>query len=175
MIERASRLQGPQRTNSTESESIERGRAAKAMLRVKGALDACRFQPVPCDGYVDNDALRMAMSRGSSAKLGHLRVHADTCFRFLAQLPMSLHRVSTTENEADIMTKVLSAVLCKTDFDLDDSHSSMSTHWMEKSGRTGRGLLVLVRNRTAADQTDLCVEVRRMFIAHDRFRNCPFF
>ena len=78
------------------------------MLRVKGALDACRLKPVPCDGYVDNDALRMAVSRGSSAKLGHLRVHADTCFRFLAQLRISLHRVNATENEADIMTKVLS-------------------------------------------------------------------
>ena len=93
------------------------------MLRVKGALDACRLKPVPCDGYAYNDALRMAVSRGSSAKLGHLRVHADTCFRFLPQLPISLRRVSTTEIEADIMTKVLSTVRhrepCKTDFDLD--------------------------------------------------------
>ena len=38
----------------------------------------------------------------------------------------------------------------------------MPTHWMEESGRAGRGLLVLVRNRTAADQTDLCVEIRKM-------------
>ena len=30
---------------------------------------------------MENDALRMAVSRGSSAKLGHLRVHADACFR----------------------------------------------------------------------------------------------
>ena len=44
------RLQGPQSTSSTESESIEWGRAAKAMLRVKGALDACRLNTVPCDG-----------------------------------------------------------------------------------------------------------------------------
>ena len=80
------------------------------MLRVKGALDACRLKPVPPDGYVDSDALRLAVGRGSSAKLGPLRVHADTCFRFLAQRPISLHRVFTTENEADIMTKVLSAV-----------------------------------------------------------------
>ena len=119
LIEWASRLQGLQSTSATEPESIEWGRAAKAMLRVKG----CRLKPVPCDGYVDNDALRMAVSRGSSAKLGHLRFHADTCFRFLAQLPISLHRVSTTGNEADIMTKILSAVrhreLCKTDIDLD--------------------------------------------------------
>ena len=35
---------------------------------------------------------------------------------------------------------------------------------MEESGRAGRGLLVLVRNRTAADQTDLCVELRKMFL-----------
>ena len=123
LIQWASRLQGPQSTSSTESESIERGRAAKATLRVKEALDACRLKPVPCDGQVDNDALRLAVQRGSSAKLGHLRVHAETCFRLLAQVPISLHRVGTTENEADIMTKVLSAVghreLCKTDFDLD--------------------------------------------------------
>ena len=82
---------------------------------------------------MDNDALRMAVSRGSSAKLGHLRVHADTCFRFLIHLPISLHRVSTTENEADIMTKVVSAArhreLCKTDFDLDGVPvASIMTH-----------------------------------------------
>ena len=35
---------------------------------------------------------------------------------------------------------------------------------MEESERARRGLLVLVRNRAAADQTDLCVEVRRMFL-----------
>ena len=40
LIEWASRLQGPQSTSSTESESIEWGRAAKAMLRVNGAQDA---------------------------------------------------------------------------------------------------------------------------------------
>ena len=34
------------------------------MLRVEGALDACRLKPVLCDGYVDNDALRLAVGRG---------------------------------------------------------------------------------------------------------------
>ena len=46
MIEWASRLQGPQSTSATVSESTEWRRADKAMLRVKGALDACRVQPV---------------------------------------------------------------------------------------------------------------------------------
>ena len=50
------------------------------MLRVRGALDACRLKLEPCDGHVDNDALGLAVGRGSSAKLGHLRVHADACF-----------------------------------------------------------------------------------------------
>ena len=67
------------------------------MLRVKEALDSGCLKPAPCDGHVDNDALRLAVGRGSSAKLGHVRVHAETCFRFLAQLPISLHRVGTTE------------------------------------------------------------------------------
>ena len=51
-----------------------------------------------------------------SEQLGHLRVHADACFRFLAQLPILLHWVSTTENE-------------KTDFDLDGlPGASIMTH-----------------------------------------------
>ena len=33
------------------------------MLRVKGELDACRLKPVPCDGHVDNDALRFGVGR----------------------------------------------------------------------------------------------------------------
>ena len=51
------------------------------MLRVEGAFDLFRLKQVPRDGHVNNDALRMAVSRGSSAKLWHFRVHADTSFR----------------------------------------------------------------------------------------------
>ena len=74
------------------------------------------------------------------------------------------------------MTKVLSAVrhreLCKTDFDVDAvpaasimTHTALClTRRMAKSGGARRGFLVLVRNRTAADQTDFCVKVRTMFL-----------
>ena len=116
---------------------------------------------------MDNDAQRMAVSRGSSAKLGHLRVHADTRFHFLAQLPISLHR-------ADIMTKVLSAVghqeLCKTDFDLDAvpaasfmTHAVLSPHasWQSRGSQTR---VFSCSCATATEQTDLCVEVRKMFL-----------
>ena len=45
---------------------------------------------VSCDGYVDSDAVRLAVARGSSARLGQRRV------LFLAQLPISLHMVDMT-------------------------------------------------------------------------------
>ena len=160
------------------------------MLRAKGALDACRFNPVPCDGCVDNDALR----RGSSAKLGHLRVHADTCFRFLAQLPISLHQVSTTENEVDIMTEVLSAVrhrgLGKTDFDLDGvpvanimAHTALCRHTGWKSlGEPDEvysrscATAQLLTKLTCAQKTEGCFcsrQVQKMFLSrpHQTFAN----
>ena len=45
-----------------------------------------------------------------------------------------------------------------------DSHSFMSTRRMAKSGGARRGFLVIVLNRTAAEQTDLCAKVRTMFL-----------
>ena len=125
LIECASRLQGPQSTSSTESESIECGLAAKAMLRVKGALDACRLKPVPCDGYVDNDALRMAVCRGSSVEAR-------------ASPRPRIHLFS---------------------FPGAASNFAASGEYDRR-----RGFLVLVLNRTAAEQTDLCEKVRTMFL-----------
>ena len=148
LIEWASRLQGPQSTSSTQSESIEWRRAAKEMLCVKGALDACRLKPVLCVGYVDNDALRMAVNRGSSAKLVHLRAHTDTCFRFLAQLPISRHRLSTTENAAHIMSsakQILTLIQCPRPASW--LTQLLSTRRMAKPKRARRGFLVLMRNR----------------------------
>ena len=37
------------------------------------------LKQISCDGYEDNDALRMAVNRSS----GHLRVHADICVSVL--------------------------------------------------------------------------------------------
>ena len=90
MIRWATRPQGPQSANSTESESSDRDEQPRRCCASKRALYVCRLKPVPCDGCVGNDALRLAVGRGSSAKLRHLRV--DTCFRFLGQLPISIHR-----------------------------------------------------------------------------------
>ena len=95
--------------SSSEAEAIELGRAAKATLRVKSVLVACRVRPVSGERYYAvTDALRLAVARGSSAKLGHFRVHAATCFRFHPQLHVSLRTAALRKHEADIMTKVLS-------------------------------------------------------------------
>ena len=95
-------------TNSTEAEVLEWSKAAKALLKLAAIIEATRMKPVHQKGYVDNDALRLAVKRGSSAKLGHLRNHGETCFRMLCSLNIGLERIDTTENEADILTKILS-------------------------------------------------------------------
>ena len=93
----------------------------------QGSFDACRLKPVPCDGYVDNDALRLAVGRGSSP-----------CARLdVLSFPGAAHNFAQSgeynrKKEADIMAKVISAArhrdLCKTDFDLDAVPVASVTH-----------------------------------------------
>ena len=67
------------------------------------------MQPVAATGYVDNDAVRLAVARGSSLALGHLGKHGEVNFRYLSQCGIVLKRVDTADNIAEIFTKVLSA------------------------------------------------------------------
>ena len=96
-------------TSSGESESLEWGAAAKTTVRLAAILEAMRIQPIAATGYVDNDAVRMAVARGSSLALGHLGKHGEVNFRYLSQCGIVLKRVDTADNIADIFTKVLSA------------------------------------------------------------------
>jgi len=57
---------------------------------------------------VDNDAVRLAVHRGASLKLGHMRKHAQCNLQFLKESGVEIHRVDTTENPADIFTKIVS-------------------------------------------------------------------
>ena len=57
----------------------------------------------------DNDSLRLAVERGSSTNLGHLRKTAEVNFNFLTVTQIPLGRVDTSENDADISTKTLSS------------------------------------------------------------------
>ncbi len=83
--------------------------AIKATLRMLGRLECCRFTAMSAAGTVDNDAVRLAIGRGASVKLGHMRKHAQVNLEFLRQCSVPLERVDTTENTADIFTKIVSA------------------------------------------------------------------
>ena len=61
LTELACLLQGPLSTSSAKAEAIECRRAARATLRFKSIWDACRLVPVRCNGYVDKNALRLAV------------------------------------------------------------------------------------------------------------------
>ena len=78
-------------------------------MRLAAILETMRIQPVGATGYVDNDAVRLAVARGSSLALGHLGKHGEVNFRYLSQCGIVLKRVDTADNIADIFTKVLSA------------------------------------------------------------------
>ena len=96
-------------TSSGESEALEWGAAAKTTVRLAAIVETMRMQPVAATDYVDNDAVRMAVARGSSLALGHLGKHGEVNFRYLSQCGIVLKRVDTADNVADIFTKVLSA------------------------------------------------------------------
>lgn len=114
-----------QTTNSTETETLEWGQAAETTIKVAAVIIAARIKPIKVHGLVDNDALRLAVIRGSSAKLGHLRVHGERCFRFLAQSGILMGRIPGEVNAADMLTEVLSAqrlrYLCAVDFGLTEA------------------------------------------------------
>ena len=63
----------------------------------------------PLIGTADNDSFRLAVERGSSTKLGHLRKTAEVNFNFLTVTQIPLGRVDTSEKDADIFTKTLSS------------------------------------------------------------------
>jgi hypothetical protein len=108
-LEWKSRKQRLTATSSAESELMEMADAVKATLRMQGLLECCRTTKIKAKGFVDNDAVRMAAARGSSAKLGHMRKHAEVNLEFLKECGIPLFRVDTTDNPADIFTKIVSA------------------------------------------------------------------
>lgn len=60
-------------------------------------------------GRCDSDALRLAVERGPSVNMGHLRKHAQTSFLFLKECGIMLEHIPGIENSADLFTKIVSA------------------------------------------------------------------
>ena len=67
-----SKLQGSTGMNSGDIESIQWGRCARAMVKLGAMMERTRSTKVQMVGKVDNDALRLAVERGSSSRLGIL-------------------------------------------------------------------------------------------------------
>ena len=93
-------------TSSRDSEAIEWAAAAKTTLRVAAAVEATRLTPICCEGLLDNDAVRTAVDRGYSGKMAHLNKYAEVGFGILRDSGIKLARIDTSENWADMFTKV---------------------------------------------------------------------
>ena len=68
-------------------------------------VEYTRDKPVEIWGYLDNQAVEQAVSKGHSQKTWHLRKHAEVSWRMLLESGVKPHNVPGTENVADIFTK----------------------------------------------------------------------
>ena len=64
--ERRSKKQQISATSSGENDALEWGAAAKTTVKLASMLEKMTTRPVEAAGYVDNDAIRLAVARGSS-------------------------------------------------------------------------------------------------------------
>ena len=104
------RRQGVQTTNSGESEAIAWGAATKAAIKLAAMVEYTRPRPVAINGHIDNQAVELAIKKGFSQKLGHLRKHAEVSLRLLHESGLVPHHVPGSENIADIFTKPLARI-----------------------------------------------------------------
>jgi hypothetical protein len=112
-------------TSSAESETLTWSEAAKAAICVAAVLEATRKRSALIEGKVDAEALRLAVARGASSKMAHLRRSAGLSLSWLHDCGILLSRVPGAENVSDVFTKNLTAVrlraLVKLWFGLDDA------------------------------------------------------
>ena len=80
-----SKLQGSTGMNSGDTESIQWGRCARSMVKLGAMMERTRATRVQMIGRVDNDALRLAVERRSSNRLGILSRQGDVGFKFLKE------------------------------------------------------------------------------------------
>lgn len=77
-------------SSSGESESVGWGSAAKSAIRLAAVLECLRRTPVRVVGHCDSEAMRLAVKRGSSRAMGHLRKHAECTFQLLSDSGIEL-------------------------------------------------------------------------------------
>ena len=70
-------------------------------------IDQARQNPIKIIMLCDNEAVRHAVQRGHSHKLAHMRKGAKASLLFLQGADITIERVDTKANFADILTKAL--------------------------------------------------------------------
>ncbi len=108
-LEWQAKRQASPATSTGDSEAISWGSTHKALIRVKQMCDFTRIHDTSVSGRTDNEAVRLAVARGCSIKLCHLRKTAGVNFSFMKATGIPLERIDTTKSHADLFTKVLSA------------------------------------------------------------------
>jgi hypothetical protein len=103
----SSKMQTPVTTSSGESECVGWGSACKTAIKLASLVEQTRRRPAKIFGFVDNESLRCAILRGSSAKMNHLRRSAELNFLLLQQTLVLPKHVPGKENFADLLTKIL--------------------------------------------------------------------
>jgi len=94
-------------SSSAESETLVWGEAAKAGISLAAVVEATRRRPIEVLGLVDAEALRLAVKRGSSTKMAHLRRSAGLSLAWLHDCGIVLNHVPGVDNVADVFTKNL--------------------------------------------------------------------
>jgi hypothetical protein len=97
-------------TSSGESESVGWSGAAKMGIKMGALKEYTTFSRMKLLGWVDNESLRIAISRGYSAKMSHIdSKYGKAHFYFWQQSGVIPMHIEGTENFADLMTKTLGA------------------------------------------------------------------
>jgi len=107
LIDWQSKKQSVTATSTTEAELLALAHATKNAMRLAVMIEQARTGPLKITILVDNEAVRHAVTRGHSHKLAHMRKHASVSLLFLQKAGVTIERVNTKENFADIFTKGL--------------------------------------------------------------------
>ena len=101
--------QGIVTTNSGESESVAWSRAIKTAIKWVAVMEKTTTNAVPIRGYNDNEAVRIAFTHGSSAKMAHMTRHAGVHFEFVRSIGLIPRHIDGEDNLSDMFNKILGA------------------------------------------------------------------
>jgi hypothetical protein len=93
-------------TSSGESESIALAMAYREALTLASLLEeSSRETPLEIIAHCDNSAVVTSVHHGHSKGMGHLKKHIGLSYAFLRECEITLRKIATDVNIADMLTK----------------------------------------------------------------------